>query len=400
MPEPAILKPGREKPVLQRHPWIFSGGVRSLPAGVQDGGMVDVRAHDGRWLARGYLNRRSQIQVRLLTWDPHQAIDEAFWRRRIAQAIALRQDLGLAPATTAFRLINGESDYLPGLIVDRYGDWLVLQCGALGMEAHKNDLARLLLDLTGCRGVYERSDPPARRQEGLDPVEGPLAGDAPPETLAVQEQGFTFLVDVRSGQKTGFYTDQRVNRGRVAGYCGGREVLNAFAYTGGFGVYALAAGAARLTNLDSSFAALELGEENLRRNGFDPSQQVESLCGDVFHVLRDWLQAGRRFDVVILDPPKFAASKRALDAALRGYKDVNLLALRLLRPGGVLATFSCSGLVGPELFQKVVFGAALDAGRPVQVLEWLRQGPDHPVALTFPEGAYLKGLICRVSASK
>ncbi len=394
--EAVILKPGREKPLLQRHPWVFSGAIRNLPEDAPDGSVVEVRAHDGRRLAQGFLNRRSQIQVRILTWDPHEAIDAAFWRRGLTRAIQMRAALPLGPDTTAYRLVNAESDGLPGLVVDRFGDWLVLQSGVLGLEPHKPALAQLLLELTGCRGVYERSDLPARRQEGLTASTGLLAGEEPPPRLEVMEHGFRFAVDVRGGQKTGFYTDQRPNRVRVAAYCPGRTVLNAFAYTGAFSVYALAAGAAHVTNVDASLDALELGEENLGRNGFSPEHRTESLCGDVFQILRDWREAGRLFDLVILDPPKFAASRRNLDSALRGYKDVNMQALHLLRPGGVLATFSCSGLVGPDLFQKIIFGAALDAGRQVQVLEWLRQGPDHPVALTFPEAAYLKGLICRV----
>lgn len=391
-----ILKPGREKPVLQRHPWIFSGAIRSLPTDAPDGSVVEIRAHDGRWLARGFINRRSQIQVRILTWKADEIVDEDFWRRRLTRALRMREDLPLGADTTAYRLVNGESDDLPGLVVDRYGPWLVLQSGILGMEAHKRAIAHLLLERTGCQGVYERSDLPIRRQEGLASASGLLAGEEPPEQIEVKEHGYRFVVDVRGGQKTGFYTDQRPNRVRVAAYASGREVLNAFAYTGAFGVYALGAGARRVINVDANLEALELGEKNLKRNGFDPERQVESICGDVFTVLRDWRDQARRYDLIILDPPKFASSRRNLDAALRGYKDINLLAFQLLRPGGVLATFSCSGLVNAELFQKVIFGAAVDAGRQAQVLEWLRQGPDHPVALTFPEGAYLKGLICRV----
>jgi 23S rRNA (cytosine1962-C5)-methyltransferase len=391
------LKPGREKPVQQGHPWIFSGAIRSIPDAVADGEVVDVRSHDGQWLARGYLNRRSQIQVRLLSWQRNEQIDDSFWQRQLARAIEGRAPLIDPAQTDAYRLVNGESDFLPGLVVDRFGDYLVMQAGTLGIDQRKGLLAGMLLNQTGCKGIVERSDMALRREEGLDETIGLLAGDAPPPTVEIREGGLRFYVDLMGGQKTGFYVDQRINRQRVAGYCRGKRVLNAFSYTGAFAVHALAAGAAEVVNLDSSVEALTLGEENMRLNGFDPDAQ-QSVAGDVFEVLRDWWEfENERFDLIILDPPKFANTKRQVDAALRGYKDINLLALRLLRPGGILVTFSCSGLIETELFQKVVFGATVDAGRQVQILEWLRQAPDHPVAITFPEGAYLKGLICRVS---
>jgi 23S rRNA (cytosine1962-C5)-methyltransferase len=397
--QPVVLKAGREKPVIQHHPWVFSGAIARLPGDGVDGEVVDVYSPNSRWLARGYLNRASQIQVRLLTWDVDQPIDAAFWRGRLSQAIQRRQQLGIAATTSAYRVVNGENDYLPGLIVDRYGDYLVLQAGTLGIDRRKQELAQWLLELTGCRGVIERSDTAARRLEGLGEAHGLLAGDAPPAQVEIEEAGLQFVVDLAGGQKTGFYMDQRANRRRVAAYCAGARVLNGFSYTGAFAVHALAAGAAHVTNIDSSADVLELAETNLRRNGFDPDQQTENIAGDIFHILRDWRDdpaASYRFDVVILDPPKFAQNKQAVERALRGYKDINLLALALLKPGGILATFSCSGLVSADLFQKVVFGAAEDARRDVQVLEWLRQDRDHPVALTFPEGEYLKGLICRV----
>ena len=392
-----ILKPDRDKPVRQGHPWIFSGAIQQLPQRAADGDIVAVCRADGTWLAQGYLNRTSQIQVRLLSWNQAEPIDENFWRRRLAQAIAMRTGLGLGDATTAYRLVNAESDYLPGLTVDRYGDYLVMQVGTLGIERHKRQLAALLLELTGCRGVIERSELALRRQEGLREASGLLLGVAPPGRVVVHELGLHFYVDPLGGQKGGFYLDQRTNRGRVALDCPDRTVLNAFSYTAAFAVHALAAGARHVTNIDTSVDALQLGEENVRLNGFDPDVKTASIAGDVFAVLRDWRAAGEHpFDVVILDPPKFAQNKGNLERALRGYKDINLLAMGLLRPGGLLATFSCSGLVSADLFQKVVFGAAVDAGRPVQILEWLRQGRDHPVAITFPEGEYLKGLLCRL----
>ncbi|MGL4650889.1 MAG: class I SAM-dependent rRNA methyltransferase [Caldilineaceae bacterium] len=395
------LKRGREKPVRQGHPWIFSGAIEALPAadatGAPDGAIVDVMADSGEWLARGYLNRRSQIQVRILTWEREEAVDKGFWQRRIRQALTSRAPF--RDESSALRLINGESDYLPGLIVDQVGEWLVLQAGTLGIDLRKQILAAMLMEATGARGLIERSELALRRQEGLAEAMGQLAGEAPPARIEVHEFGKRFLVDIAHGQKTGFYSDQRFNRQRVAAWSAGRRVLNAFSYTGAFAVHALAAGATHVTNVDSSVEALEMAEENLALNGFDVEAQAELIAGDVFQVLRDWSSepGGPRFDLIVLDPPKFAHSQAQLDRALRGYKDINLHALRLLNPGGILATFSCSGLVSADLFQKVVFGAAVDAlgpTRPVQILEWLRQAADHPVAITFPEGEYLKGLIC------
>ena len=393
-----ILKSGRDKPVRQRHPWIFSGAIASLPAGVEDGEIVEVVDAAGAWLARGYLNRRSQIQVRLLTWEQGEEIDDAFWRRRLAAALEMRHALPALDGCTALRLVNAENDFVPGLTVDRYDDYLVVQAGTLAIDRRKELLAHLLLELTGCRGIVERSDMAVRKLEGLSPATGTLAGSPPPETIDIREDGLLFQVDLARGQKTGFYTDQRANRRRVAAYSSDRRVLNAFSYTGAFAVHALRAGATHVTNIDSSVDALSMAETNLRRNGFDPDRQAEGVAGDVFAILRDWIdEPDQRFDLVILDPPKFAQNQGAVDRALRGYKEINRLAMRLLRPGGILATFSCSGLVSADLFQKVVFGAAIDAGRSVQVLEWLRQSPDHPVAITFPEGEYLKGLIARVT---
>jgi 23S rRNA (cytosine1962-C5)-methyltransferase len=393
-----VLKPGREKPVRQRHPWIFSGAINTIAPAASDGEIVDVYDVQGVFLARGYLNRRSQIQVRLLTWDAAEAIDAGFWRRRVRAALAMRASLPEVQGCTALRLVNAESDYLPGLTVDRFGDFLVLQAGTLAIDRRKQELADLLLAESGAQGVIERSDMAVRRLEGLSPVSGGLAGAAPTTAVEVAEDGMAFLVDLLHGQKTGFYTDQRANRRRVAAYCAGQRVLNAFSYTGAFAVHTLHAGATHVTNLDTSVEALRLAERNLRRNGFDPDAATENIAGDVFTVLRDWeAEPDRVYDVVILDPPKFAQNQAAVERALRGYKEINRLALRRLRPGGILATFSCSGLVNSELFQKVVFGAAIDAGRPVQVLESLRQSADHPVAITFPEGEYLKGLIVRVT---
>jgi 23S rRNA (cytosine1962-C5)-methyltransferase len=390
------LKPGREKSVRNRHPWLFSGAIQRIDPDAQDGDVVEVHSDIGQWLARGYLNRRSQIQVRLLTWDAGQAIDESFWRGRLQRAIAGRAALTADTQTNAYRLVYAESDGLPGLIVDRYGDWLVMQCLTLGVEQIKPLLARLLVELCQPAGILERSDVEVRDKEGLRQAVGLLHGQPQAGPVEIVEHGQRFLVDLLAGQKTGFYLDQRENRRRTAPYCQGARVLNAFSYSGAFAVYALTGGAQHVINLDSSMDALELAERNLAFNGFDPDRQAEGVAGDVFQVLRDWRAAGERFDVIILDPPKFAHSQQQVDRAARAYKDINLLAMQLLQPGGVLATFSCSGLVSADLFQKIVFGASVDAGRDVQVVERLSQGPDHPLLLSFPEGEYLKGLVCRV----
>lgn len=391
------LLPERDRPVRHRHPWVFSGAIADVTGAPAPGDIVDVRDARGEWLARGYYNPRSQIVVRLLTWVQDEEIDRAFWRRRLQAAAALRTSLALEPLTTAYRLAFAESDLLPGLIVDRYGDWLSAQFLTLGVELRHPLLLELLQELFAPRGIVERSDATARRQEGLALRSGVAAGVAPPADLAVVENGLKFQADLVGGQKTGFYVDQRENRRLTAEYAQGKRILNAFSFTGAFAVYALASGAAHVTNVDTSYEALATGETMLRINGFDPDAQAESILGDVFQVLRDFRDRGVTFDMVILDPPKFARSKAELDGATRGYKDINLLALKLLAPGGVLATFSCSGLVSPDLFQKIVFGASVDAGRPVHILRKLGQAPDHPILLSFPEGEYLKGLLCRVS---
>lgn len=389
-----VLKVGREKPVLRRHPWVFSGAVARIEGHPADGDVVDVVTEDGTFLARGYLNRRSQIVVRLVTWSPSQKVDEAFWRARLEAATARRAPL-LAEEHGACRLVHAESDGLPGLVVDRYGAYLVVQFLTLGVERRRDLLVEALADLLQPQGIYERDDEAVREKEGLPLQTGVLWGEEPPDLVEIREGGLRFVVDLRHGHKTGFYLDQRENRQRLLRYAAGREVLNAFAYTGGFGLYALKGGARAVVNVDTSEAALDLARQNFARNGWD-EEHASFEVGDVFQVLRRYRDEGRRFDLVVLDPPKFARSAAEVRAATRGYKDINLLAFQLLREGGILFTFSCSGAVSADLFQKVVFGASVDAGRDAQILERLTQAPDHPVLLSFPEGEYLKGLVCRV----
>ncbi len=391
-----ILRPGRERTVLRWHPWVFSGAVERVDGNPVNGDIVDVQDARGNWLARGYFNHRSQIIVRLLTWDAKEEIGTDFWQRRLEQAIAKRQNLLVSPHTTACRLVHAESDGLPGLVVDRYGDTLVMQFLTLGVDRRRAELVSLLADLLTPRTLYERSDVDVREKEGLPLQTGLLWGDELPARLEIIENGIHFWVDVRGGQKTGFYLDQRENRARVREFCAGAEVLDAYAYTGAFGVYAAVHGAARVTFVESSSPALALARENLALNGQDPTRH-EFVEGDVPRVLREYRAAGRRFDLIVLDPPKFAPSAQDVPRAARAYKDVNLLAFQLLRPGGILFSTSCSGAISSDLFQKILFGAALDARREVQIIGYLHQASDHPVVLTFPEGAYLKGFICRVA---
>ncbi|MDI7276983.1 MAG: class I SAM-dependent rRNA methyltransferase [Anaerolineae bacterium] len=390
------LKPGRARSARQRHPWIFAGALQHVPGEAADGSTVRVVDEDGQFVAWGYLNRASQIAVRLLSWDEAELPDESLLFRRLQRALTWRRRCYGWPPAGAARLAYAESDGLPGLIVDRYADWLVVQFLTLGSERWREPLIDWLVRELTPRGIYERSDVDVRQKEGLDPRSGPLWGEAPPPLVEIAEHDCRFLVDLAHGQKTGFYLDQRVNRQHVAAYSPGREVLDAFAYSGGFGICAARAGASEVWYVDSSADALRLAQRNAELNGL-PAPEERFLQRDVFQLLREYCDRARRFDVIVLDPPKFAYAQSHVERACRGYKDINRLAMQLLRPDGILATFSCSGAVGVELFQKVIFAAAVDARRDVQIVQVMGQAPDHPVLVHFPEGAYLKGFICRVS---
>jgi len=390
-----ILKTGREKSVLHRHPWIFSGAVDQVNGSPQAGETVLVRNASGDLLGSAAFSPASQIRARMWTWDTEETIDEAFFQKRIEKALEFRKGVIPAGETDAYRLIHGESDGLPGLVVDLYGDWLVVQILSCGAEAHRETLVRLLEELIGIGNIYERSDVDVRQLEGLTDRTGVLHGVRPPDPLWIHENGVKFAVDLVKGQKTGFYLDQRANRHRVGQLAESRSVLNCFCYSGGFSLYALMGGAKDVISVDSSAEALNLARLNLQANSL-PAQKAEWLQGDVFHVLREMRDRARKFDLIILDPPKFAHTAAQAEKAARGYKDINLLAFKLLNSGGILATFSCSGGVSADLFQKIVAGAALDAGVDARIIDLLRQGPDHSVALNFPEGAYLKGIICQV----
>lgn len=381
------IKHKREKPILNQHPWIFSGAIAGYEGSMQPGDIVSIRAHDGQFLAQGYWNPDSQIEARLLSWE-NDPLDERWWRNMLQRAIDARAN----QTNTAYRLINAENDYLPGLIVDRYGDWLVMQSLTLGIEKRKHMIADILSVLLDIQGIYERSDVDVREKEGLSLHTGIIWGKEPPEEIIIQENGHKIAVDVYNGHKTGFYLDQAENRALVGSMANNKRVLNLFSYTGGFGVHALANGADYVVNVDASTEALELGEANLTLNNL-PLERAEHIQADVFAYLRE---VQDQYDIVILDPPKFAHNKQQLESAARGYKDINLNAFNVVKPGGYLMTYSCSGALSADLFQKIVFGALADSGRQAQILQHLGAGEDHPVALTFPEGEYLKGLLLRV----
>lgn len=388
-----VLQKGRDKNIRARHPWVFSGAIEQVKGQPASGETVEVRSTSGDLLGMGAWSPQSQIQVRL--WAVGRAdINRNFFANRIKEALQLRIELGITTRNSAYRLINAESDGLPGVVVDRFGDWLVMQSLTTGAEFWKETLAELLSELIPCKGVYERSDVDIRNKEGLLPTTGLLKGELPPAFIDIEEEGRHYRVDVIHGHKTGFYLDQRDNRSALQAYTKDKTVLNCFSYTGGFSIAALKGGATKAINLDASQSALELAAQAGELNGFF-NEQLENIQGDAFQLLRDYRDEGRQFDIVVLDPPKFADNKAQLEKAARGYKDINLLGFRLLKPGGLLFTFSCSGLMEASLFQKIVADAAVDAGVNAQLIRKLDQATDHPTRMAFPEGYYLKGLICR-----
>ncbi len=387
-----VLKSGRDKSLRRRHPWIFSGAIERVSGEPGAGDTVEVKDRSGKMLARAAYSPKSQIRARIWTFDPAEEIDAAFFRNRVMRALALREALPAARHANALRLVHGESDGLPGLVVDRYADVLVAQFLAAGVERWREPILDALLELSGASAVYERSDAETRKLEGLEPRVGFARGDREAKRCPIIEYGLNFRVDVEQGQKTGFFLDQRENRQRVRSLAAGREVLDGFSYTGGFAINALAGGAKRVVAVESSKEAIEVARENLAANALDASK-VEFVQADVFKQLRTLRDQGAAFDLVVLDPPKFAPTAAQAKNAARAYKDINLLAFKLLRPGGLLATFSCSGGVDAALFQSIVAGAALDANAEAKIVERFAAAADHPVALEFPEGDYLKGLL-------
>ena len=391
-----ILKPGKEKSVQRRHPWLFSGAVDRLEGRARPGDTVEVHAADGRVLGRAAWSPASQIRARMWSFDAAEPVDHAFFKRRVAAALARRAALPELAGQAALRVVHAESDALPGIIADRYGDTVVLQLTSAGAEKWRTAIADSLLGATGCVRLFERSDVDVRALEGLEPVSGWLHGAEPEADVVIEEHGIRLGVDIRHGHKTGFYLDQRDNRAMVAGLVRGRRVLNCFCYTGGFSLQALAGGATGVLSIDSSAPALEAARCNLARNPQLDAARASWREADVFAELRALHDRGERFDLVILDPPKFAPTASQAERAARAYKDINLQALKLLAPGGLLMTYSCSGGIDATLFRKIVAGAALDARRTARILRQLHGAADHPVDLTFPEGEYLKGLLLQV----
>ena len=391
-----VLKPGKERSLLRRHPWIFAGSVASLEGRARPGDTVEVCADSGKLLARAAWSPESKIRARVWSFAADESVDHVFFKRRVAQSVARRAAHPQLAEQDGVRLIHGESDGLPGVIADRFGPVVVVQLTSAGADKWRDAIVSALVQATGCVAVYERSDSEVRGLEGLAPVTGCAYGQLPDEALDIVENGIRLGVDVIGGHKTGFYLDQRDNRALTGQLAAGRDVLNCFCYTGGFSLQALAGGARSVLSIDSSAPALEGARRNLGLNPALDASRAEWLQADVFEALRELRAQQRRFDLIVLDPPKFAPSAAHAERAARAYKDINLLGFRLLSPGGILMTYSCSGGVGLELFQKIVAGAASDAGVDARILHRLSAAADHPIGLAVPEGEYLKGLAVQV----
>jgi len=392
-----ILMPGKERSAFkQHHPWVFAGSVGRLEGRARPGDTVEVLADNLRPLGRAAYSPKSQIRARFWTFDAEESIDDAFFKRRVAAAVERRRALPELRGQQGLRLIHAESDGLPGVIADQYGDTIVVQLTSAGADKWRNAIVAGLVKATGCARVYERSDSDVRGMEGLEPTTGWLYGEAPATPLSIDENGVRLAVDVVGGHKTGFYLDQRDNRALLGQLAAGKDVLNCFCYTAGFSLQALAGGAASVLSIDSSGPALAQGKANLALNPQLPAERAQWQEADVFQALRDFKKEGRQFDLIVLDPPKFAPSASHAERAAKAYKDINVFGFKLLKPGGLLMTYSCSGGIGLELFQKIVAGAAHDAGREARIVRRLAGAADHPVALNFPEGEYLKGLLVQV----
>ena len=389
-----VLEKEREKSLLRRHPWVFAGAVAKIKGRCQLGDTIDIVSASGKWLARAAYSPHSQIRARVWTFDRNESVDNAFFCRRIEQAKLQRQTVIDAAQTDAYRLIAGESDGLPGVTIDVYGNVVVLQLLSAGAEKQRDKIIWAVKRFYPDAIIHERSDVAVREKEGLEQRVETLAGDLPKEVI-ITENGVKIIVDLVNGHKTGFYLDQRDNRRITAQYAHDNEILNCFSYTGTFGAYALSQGASKVTNVDVSQNALDTAQRNIAINELDTGK-CECVQADVFELLRQYKEQQRQFDLVILDPPKFVDSKASLKRASRGYKDINLYGIHAVRKGGFLATYSCSGLMPADLFQKIVADAALDAGREIKILHRLSQAPDHATSGNYPEGYYLKGLLCQV----
>ncbi len=385
------LKPNRDRSVRRFHPWIFSGALARLE-GTKAPGLVEVVDTEGKFLGRGFYNPSSQIVCRMLTWQD-EAIDAEFFQRQIGAADQIRRRLFAANATDAFRVVNAEGDNLPGLIVDKYADYLVVQISTLGMSHFRNEIVAALQNLIQPQGIFERSTGASLNEEGLPPVTQIIAGNEPPASLQIRENNLLFEVNIHEGQKTGFFLDQRENRAWVARICAGRKLLNGFGYTGAFSVYAQQGGASRVVTVDSSTAAIEMAKRNFALNQFKFNPE-DFIAADLFQFLRSTTQ---KFDFIILDPPAFAHRQKDVENAARAYKDINLQAMKIIAPDSLLLSCSCSQPLAPDLFQKILFAAAADAKRTVRIIGQSSHAPDHPINIYHPEGRYLQAVLLHVS---
>lgn len=389
-----ILNKGKDKAAWQLHPWVFSGAIHRVQGEVQNGDLVAVHNCDDEFIAYGMYNNTSRVAVRLLEWNPAIAVNEAWWRLHLQKAVNNRKHLS-DNGNDSFRLVFSEADFLPGLIVDKYADYASVQVHSAGIERQKEILIDELTKLLPLKGIYERSDLKSREHEGLADTNGLLWGELPPDFVDIKENGISYKVNIKDGQKSGFYCDQRENRYLTAQYATGRRVLDCFCYSGGFTLNAFRAGATEVTSVDSSALAIDTLRQNIEHNGFDVSKHI-AVQSDVSKYLRQLGEGGEKFDLIILDPPKYAPSRSTLERASRAYKDLNRRGLLLLNNGGLLATFSCSGAMDIDTFKQVLAWAALDAGKKIQFIKQFYQPEDHPVRASFPEGEYLNGLLVRV----
>jgi 23S rRNA (cytosine1962-C5)-methyltransferase len=390
-----FLLKGKEKPVLQRHNWVFSGAIARAEDGIQKGDIIELCDAQNNFLAYGYYNQDSKINVRLLEWNKNNIIDNQWWHNKIERAIELRKSLINSDDTDSMRLVFSEGDSLPGLIVDQFNDYLSVQFLTAGVDARKELICDILEELVHPKGIYERSDAAARSLEGLPKMNGLLRGELPPDDLVIKENGLVFYTNIVDGQKSGYFLDQRENRKKVAKYCKGKKVLDTFSYTGGFSINAMKASAQEVTSIDSSSLASEYLKKNCELNKFAYKNE-QIITADVFQFLRDAKKTSSNWDVIILDPPKLAPNRQSIPKAERAYKDLNMQAISLLEPGQLLVSFSCSGAISLDHFKQIIAWAAKDTGKEVQFIEDLSQPFDHPVRAAFPESLYLKGVIARI----
>ena len=393
------LKAGRDKSAIRRHPWIFSGAIDTVSGDPEFGESVEVYAYNGDFLGIAAYSPTSQIRARFWSFFEKTKIDELFFAERLETAIQLRESRGFSISNplSAFRLIYAENDGIPGCIIDKYGEYYSVEILAAGPEKHREIIYKVLAKKTGCKGIFERCDSDVRKKEGMEKRTGVVYGIVPETPIPMEENGIRFLIDIRNGHKTGYYLDQRDARKRIGELSSGKKVLNCFCYTGGFGLFALKGNASHIYQVDVSKSALKIAKELLIENKL-PTAKATHTEADVFQYLRKCRDKGETFDLIVLDPPKFVEAKDHLQKGARGYKDINLLAMKLLSPNGMLATFSCSGLMDMSLFQKIIADAASDAKKDMQIIERFGQPADHPISLAFPEGQYLKGLLVQLKS--